>query len=215
MSLALDRAAKYAYSRERLGAMQAQLVRLDAANIAGDVVQCGVLRGGQVILARLVSPSRRCWLYDTFAGMTEPSSEDVKRNGDRAWPRWHAKKQRGLNWNECNAAEVKDILIGESVYDPAHVEFVIGDVCETLLDDTKVPAKIALLYLDTDWYRSTRAELEILYPRLVHGGAVIIDDYGHWLGARKATDEYFAKHMSGYRGKLHPIDYTAVCLIKG
>jgi hypothetical protein len=50
-----------------------------------------------------------------------------------------------------------------------------------------------VLRLDTDWYESTAAEFEILYPRLSTGGVLIIDDYGCWAGSRKATDDYFAK----------------------
>jgi O-methyltransferase len=57
-----------------------------------------------------------------------------------------------------------------------------------------VPEQIALLRLDTDWYESTKCELEILFPRLVKGGVIIIDDYGCWQGARKAVDEYFNKN---------------------
>ena len=45
--------------------------------------------------------------------------------------------------------------------------------------------------LDTDFYESTKVELEILFPRLAKGGILIIDDYGNWKGAKKAVDEYF------------------------
>ena len=70
------------------------------------------------------------------------------------------------------------------------------------------PSQIALLRLDTDWYESTRHELEHLYPRLATGGVLIVDDYGHWEGARKATDEHLAAHpalllsRSDYTGRM-------------
>jgi len=67
-----------------------------------------------------------------------------------------------------------------------------------------------VLRLDTDWYESTRLELELLYPRLVAGGIISIDDYGYWRGARPAVDEYFA----GRRPFLHRIDYTGRLLVK-
>jgi hypothetical protein len=54
-----------------------------------------------------------------------------------------------------------------------------------------LPTSIAILRLDTDWYESTKIELEILYPLLQPGGILIIDDYGYWSGSRKAVDEYF------------------------
>ena len=47
--------------------------------------------------------------------------------------------------------------------------------------------------MDTDWYASTKVELEILYPRLVHGGVLIIDDYGHWKKNQKAVDEFLRR----------------------
>jgi hypothetical protein len=63
---------------------------------------------------------------------------------------------------------------------------------EDTISEANAPTKIALLRLDTDWYESTKWELEILYPRLISGGVLIIDDFGYWDGARKAVVEYFA-----------------------
>jgi elongation factor P hydroxylase len=72
------------------------------------------------------------------------------------------------------------------------VHLVQGLVEETL--PAQAPESIALLRLDTDWYKSTLHELEHLYPRLVRGGVLLIDDFGYWQGARQATEEYFARH---------------------
>jgi hypothetical protein len=74
------------------------------------------------------------------------------------------------------------------------------------------PERIALLRLDTDWYDSTRHELECLYPRLMRGGVLILDDYGHWQGARQAADEYLARH--GGKLLLNRIDYTGRVAVK-
>lgn len=87
-----------------------------------------------------------------------------------------------------------------------------GDVEQTLLDESNHPARISLLRLDTDWYHSTRVELEQLYPLLSPGGVLIIDDYGHWEGCRKAVDEYFAANR--IRMFLQRIDYTGRLGIK-
>ncbi len=73
-------------------------------------------------------------------------------------------------------------------YPAERVHFVPGKVEDTV--PQKAPESIALLRLDTDWYSSTRHELEHLYPRLVSGGVLILDDYGWWQGARQATDEW-------------------------
>jgi O-methyltransferase len=75
-----------------------------------------------------------------------------------------------------------------------------------------LPNKICVLRLDTDWYESTKKELEILYPKLSINGCLIIDDYGHWSGAKKATDEYFETHHN--RPLLHCIDYTGRAAVK-
>jgi hypothetical protein len=73
------------------------------------------------------------------------------------------------------------------------------------------PGDLALLRLDTDWYESTRHELEHLYPRLRPGGVLIVDDYGHFEGARRAVDEYFAAHEPLL---LNRIDYTGRVAVK-
>src|SRR5437867_1862945 len=74
------------------------------------------------------------------------------------------------------------------------------------------PERIALLRLDTDWYESTKHELEHLYPRLAPHGVLIIDDYGHWVGAKQAVDEYFATQK--LKPFLNRLDYTGRLVIK-
>ena len=91
-----------------------------------------------------------------------------------------------------------------------NVKLIQGDVAETLLESKNLPEKIAILRLDTDWYESTRIELERLYPLLEPGGVLIIDDYGHFDGARKAVDEYFKAE----RPWMHYVDYTCRLILK-
>ena len=70
----------------------------------------------------------------------------------------------------------------------------------------QAPEQIALLRLDTDYYESTRHEMFELYPRLVHGGVVIIDDYGHFRGSEKAVKEFLQE--TGEPLLLHRTDYS-------
>ena len=77
-------------------------------------------------------------------------------------------------------------------YDKSKIHLVKGKVEETI--PKTLPERIALLRLDTDWYASTKHEMLHLFPRLVPGGVLILDDYGSWLGARKAVDEYIAEN---------------------
>ena len=138
--------------------------------------------------------------------MSEPTSDDVDYLGNEALDlmRESDRNQSDSIW--CNAAldEVK-LNMASTNYPNEVVNYVVGPVEETL-DDEHLPETIALLRLDTDWYESTKKELEVLFPRLSDGGVLIIDDYGHWNGCRKAVDEYFEQrniHML-----LNRIDYT-------
>lgn len=68
--------------------------------------------------------------------------------------------------------------------DIKNIKLIKGDVLKTLLVNDNIPNKISILRLDTDWYKSTIIELEILFPKLVKNGVLIIDDYGDYLGCK-------------------------------
>jgi len=164
--------------------------------VPGAVVECGVWRGGSMMAAALVlmdagDDERRLVLYDTFAGMTEPGAEDVSASGKPALPGYRKRLARDGGWARAGLDEVKANLIGTG-YPPERLRFVEGPVEETLPGAAAEP--IALLRLDTDWYQSTKVELEHLFPRLASGGVLMIDDYGRWKGQRQAVDEYLAAH---------------------
>jgi O-methyltransferase len=89
-------------------------------------------------------------------------------------------------------------------YPEEKVHFIKGKVEETL--PSVLPDQLALLRLDTDWYESTKHELIHLFPLLDSRGLLIIDDYGHWQGVRKAIDEYFSEHKLNLY--LHRVDYS-------
>jgi hypothetical protein len=203
-------------SRERLYAVFQAVQYCVRNSIPGDIVECGVWRGGSCMVAALSllsegDSSRRVWLYDTFAGMTAPSAKDTHRwAGSHRWAGQDAHKiwqqSQGEDRNEwCYAGldEVRQNLFGTG-YPQNQIEFVKGDVANTL--SSGGPAKIALLRLDTDWYESTRTALQVLYPRLSEKGVLIIDDYGVWAGARQAVDEYFAEQKINML--LQRTDYT-------
>lgn len=195
---------------ERIAAMAAALKRINKQNIPGVVVECGVWKGGNIILARKLSPKRVCWLYDTFDGMTEPTEIDISRKGASALKSYRKKERRGDKWAAVTVDEVRANLETMGVLDDEKLRFVVGKVEDTLLDEVNLPDQIALLRLDTDWYASTKVEMEVLYPRIVPGGYLIVDDYGHWAGAKKAVDEYF-----DHRGpKMQQIDYSAIQIVK-
>ena len=205
-----NRIAPYSMtSVERAYALYGAVCHLEDRAIAGDFVECGVWRGGscmlmaQVLLAR-GNAYRDIHLFDTFTGMTEPTDEDrIAWNGKSVRERF----KRFDSW-AVDLPEVERNL-GLTRYPSERLHFVKGDVLETL--DGEVPERIALLRLDTDWYESTRKELETLYPALVSGGILILDDFGHFEGARKAVEDYFANRPRPF---LTRVDYTGRVGIK-
>jgi O-methyltransferase len=182
---------------------------IDAELIVGDVVEAGVWRGGNIMAARIMAPDRMCWLYDTFDGMTKPTLQDRKPNGMLALDSYR-RKTATQKWARVPLDEVRGYFEAAGVLDEDRLRFVVGPVERTLLDPANVPDQIALLRLDTDWHASTKIELETLWPRVVDGGFLIVDDFFHWLGCRKAVEDYFR----GRRFEPMPIDDTAIVLRK-
>jgi O-methyltransferase len=179
--------------------------------IPGDIVECGVWRGGSMMaiaktLIALNHQERNLYLYDTFEGMPEPTEQDVSFRGNLAGRQFRQLQTTRDRSNWCYAAldEVRKNL-AETGYASRRIHFVKGKVEDTIPRTS--PDSISILRLDTDWYESTRHELLHLFPRLSRRGVLIVDDYGHWLGARQAVDEYFASN--GVSLLLNRINYTA------
>jgi len=168
--------------------------------IPGDIVECGVWKGGNLMLAGLVlnqmQSQRTIFAYDTFAGMSAPTEFDRKTQGGMAVDEKFSALDRG-DFNEwcygpLNTVKNNIQSVGLSL---SSFRFIQGKCEDTLALPENLPDKISILRLDTDWYESTKAELEVLYDRLSPGGILILDDYGDWAGAKKAVDEYFGNKM--------------------
>jgi len=179
-------------SAERLYALYKAVEYIVRNDIPGDFVECGVWRGGSVMMMALTlrkfgGLGRRLYCFDTFEGMSQPGPRDVRHNtgelaADILQDRSH------VFWAVATLDVVRENL-AKTGYPAELVTYCKGKVEDTL--PGAAPGRIALLRLDTDWYESTKHELVHLYPRLAVGGVLIIDDYGFWRGARQATDEYF------------------------
>jgi hypothetical protein len=188
------------------------------AGVPGAVVECGVWRGGSMMAAaltlmRLDAADRDLYLFDTFAGMPPPTEEDKFSAYDGYNPMRHWRRRQrssGVNaWHYVPAEDVRAAVLSTG-YPAERVHLIEGRVEDTL--PGAAPDQIAVLRLDTDWYGSTRHELQHLYPRLSPGGVLILDDYGHYEGARRAVDEYF--EARGERLLLNRIDYTGRVAVK-
>lgn len=173
-------------------ALRSALRYLSRSGVAGDIVECGVWRGGSMALAATTllqagDHQRRLWLYDTFDWQWEPEGQQdgfLAAGVPAVGP-----PPGGALAVGTSRAEVLELLSGTG-YPAEQLQLVQGLVQDTI--PAQVPDRIALLRLDTDYYDSTRHELEHLYPRLTRGGVLIVDDYGKLSGATKAVDEYFA-----------------------
>lgn len=182
-------------SAERMYAVYSAVRHITKSHIPGAIVECGVWRGGCMMLTALTlqreKEQRPIFLFDTFAGMTKPTERDTGPRGLKATAMWREHQRAdGENWLAVSLEEVKANL-SQTDYPESLLTFVQGDVLQTIPDEA--PDEIALLRLDTDWYESTKHELEHLYPRLAPGGVLIVDDYGQWKGAKDAVDEYLSK----------------------
>jgi predicted O-methyltransferase YrrM len=203
-------------SIERMYAMHEAARYIVRAAIPGDVVECGVWRGGSSMMAAMTlteeGDQRRLWLYDTFEGMPPPDDRDTRWDGEPAaekLARLQAEGGADARWAYASLETVRENM-ARTGYPDQLVRYVPGKVEETI--PAQAPETIALLRLDTDWYESTLHELEHLWDRLSVGGILILDDYGHWQGAREATDEFFAKRE--IPAFLHRIDYSGRLAIK-
>ena len=181
-------------------------------DIKGDFVECGGWKGGNIGLFKLLGsdPSRNIWGFDTFEGMSKPCSKD----GNHAISRFNKLKINSESslWCDASLDEVKDFI--ESLDysgQNSKIKFIKGKVENTLLNKKNIPEVISILRLDTDFYESTLTELSILYPRLISGGFLIMDDYGHWEGAKRAFDEYFKDDNLPF---ISACDYTCRYFIK-
>lgn len=199
---------------ERVYALQRATEYVTKNQVPGAIVECGVWRGGSMMavaltLLRLGVRDRELYLFDTFEGMTEPGAQDLTPSGERAADVL-ARSDAGSNiWAIASLEDVREAVLGVG-YPEERIHFVQGAVEETLPE--RAPDTVALLRLDTDWYASTRHELVHLYPRLTQSGVLIIDDYGHWQGARQAVDEYLDEHRLPLL--LNRIDTTGRIAVK-
>jgi hypothetical protein len=177
--------------------------------IEGAIVECGIYKADfeYMWIRKLQEKNeiRDIYMYDTFQGLTKPSEYDYttahatlyNMNSDDVYKYWLDNKinNNQNNWCYCSLEDVQNRLHSTG-YPQDKLHYVVGDVMQTL--NQIVPDKIAILRLDTDWYESSMFELEKLYDKVVENGVIIFDDYFHWDGQRRATDNFFQKINKHY-----------------
>jgi len=203
-------------SNERIYALLQATKYVIHNDVPGDIIECGVWRGGSMMAVALTllkekKSEKDLYLFDTYEGMSKPTDLDVSFEGKKADNQFEENKRNedSADWCLASLDEVKQNVI-KTGYNTEKLHFIKGKVENTLPE--YAPKQIALLRLDTDWYESTKHELIHLFPRLVSGGVLILDDYGYWVGAKKAVDEYFSQTKTQIL--LNRIDQTGRIAIK-
>lgn len=171
---------------------------LESEKLQGNFVECGVWKGGSAGIVADVGKNRDIWLFDSFEGCPKPTDLDITYNGQEG--------KEGI----CRAdeREVRQLFFDKLRIDESRVKIVRGLFEDTIPKFKDKIGPIALLHLDTDWYSSTKICLENLFDKVAKGGFVVIDDYGHWKGCRKAVDEFIKQN--NLKVKLIKTDYTEV-----
>ena len=183
----------YSMGSSRRGRTLMRLAReAERRGIPGALVDCGVWNGGSTAMLAAGGPTRPVYAFDSFEGLPEPSEQDGPESaGQGGW---------------CHGSEA---LVREAIarFVPgADLRIRAGWFTDTFPAASEEIDRVAVLHCDGDWYESVLLTLETFYPKVAPGGYVVIDDYGHWIGARRATDEY--RDRVGDHTPLRRIDYT-------
>jgi len=174
-------------------------------------VECGVARGGCIALMKSVAgENNNIFGFDSFEGMPDITKEDISDYNKSDIYSGFGKPGDNLSggietvYNTFNTLNL----------DMKNVHLVKGYFQDTLNKQVLIDSigEIAVLRLDGDWYESTKICLEKLYSKVISGGIIIIDDYGHWVGAKTATDEFRIKN--NINSPLIQTDYTEHFWIK-
>ena len=184
-------------------------------NVDGDIVETGVFKGANLVLINNFLNKhhlkKKNFAYDTYSGQSEPTDLDFDIKGTSMKKKFSDYKEKNIIPVYCSLDNVKNNIKRYSKNDLDQIIFIKGKVENTLTLEKNVPLKISLLRLDTDFYESLKISLEILYPRLVSGGVLIIDDYGHFKGAKIAVDNFFKDKKNIW---MHRVDYTCRLIVK-
>jgi O-methyltransferase len=180
--------------------------RVEDENIPGDMVECGVWRGGSAaVLASFAARSRfnrKTWLFDSFQGHPFPTKEDAVSKGGQA-----AVNVGGFKTLVETVEEVLHLVDA----DMTRVKIVKGWFKNTF-PSTFIP-QIAILSLDSDWYESEKLAINKFYDYIVPGGFLYSDDFYWWPGCHKAISEFFKSR--NIHPVLHQLGETSMWLQKG
>lgn len=185
MSMKQPRSVTGQVTPEELAILKRELTILLNANIVGDVVELGCYEGGSAVylqsLLEQSSSEKKLWLYDSFEGLPEKTSEDETKLGAEfqvgELKASKARLERHFHKAGLKLPEIKKAWFYE-------------------LDATDLPPEICFAFLDGDYYESIMDSLKLIWPKLTPGAAVLIDDYQNpkLPGVKQAVDEWVAAY---------------------
>jgi len=197
-------------SIERLYDLFLTVKYLNEAKIEGDFLEVGTWKGGALAMCLLADETKKRKVigFDTFEGHLPPNVDEFDIRGANMLERWKELKVSGLAWAKASFDECKDYLLRIAENDNSRVELYKGDVKSVAIDFPRTP--LSILRIDCDWYPETLFSLEKFWPMLELKGFLILDDFGHHSGQKKAVEEFF----QGMAIKITHIDYSCVSIQK-
>jgi hypothetical protein len=180
----------------RLDSLDQAIATVLTEDIAGDLIETGVWRGGVAIFMRAALEARGdtervVWVADSFEGLPQP---------DRAAFPEDAAVWMAAGWLVASRADVEENFRRYGLLDE-RVRFLQGWFRDTLPD---APIeRLSILRLDGDFYESTFVALESLYDKVSPGGFILVDDYLSWANCRLAVDDFRSD-----RGITEPLTFT-------
>jgi asparagine synthase (glutamine-hydrolysing) len=198
--ISLIRLRKLTYlSDTKLASLVSTCGSIEDANLPGIFLETGCALGGSAILiASLKTPARPLFIYDVFEMIPPPTKEDTPDVHERYRTIIEGKsegidgdKYYGYMENLYETVQSNFESFGINCVEH-HVSLIKGLVQDTM----KINQPVALAHIDVDWYEPVITCLKMIFPYLVAGGSIILDDYHNWGGCRKATDE-FLREVTG------------------
>jgi asparagine synthase (glutamine-hydrolysing) len=180
-------------SEQKLAGLLSTCRSIEEARLPGIFVEAGCALGGSAILiASVKSRSRPFFVYDVFGMIPPPTKDDTKDVHER-YKQIVAGKALGLRGNtyygyQDNLQDLVQANLERFGIDcqEQRVALIKGLVQDTM----QIEQPVAFAHVDVDWYEPVLTCLQRVFPHLVIGGSIILDDYHDWGGCRKATDEY-------------------------
>lgn len=186
--------------RKRMAKHYAIALDLEKRKIFGDFVECGVCNGGSAatFALGLKKTVGEIWLYDSFSGLPMPVEID---------------QLEAFNFvGKCLGSEEKvHQAMAISGFPKSRYIIRKGWFKDTF--QMELPQKVSLLHIDSDWYESVLICLDTFYDRVVEGGVILLDDFGHWEGAREALFDFLERrHL---RPVLERFGHAQLFWVKG